>query len=60
MGLYVDITYCYFCGKEMKGNILDVYQLEKTIEITQYISTSKKEIKYHDFKDLINDRRRVL
>jgi hypothetical protein len=44
----------------MKGNILDVYQLEKTIKITQYISTSKKEIKYHDFKELINDRRRVL
>lgn len=52
MGLYVSITYFYFCGKEMKGNILDVYQLEKIIEVSQYFSTFKKIINYLDFKDI--------
>lgn len=51
MGLYVNITYCYFWGKEMKGNKMNVYPLEKTINISDYISISKKEVYCFDFKD---------
>ncbi len=51
MGLYVNITYYYIWGKEMKGNKMDIYPLIKNIEIIHHISISKKDVYYPDFKN---------